>query len=120
LWSLDPDDGTASVFGTFDVANGSGAEDLFGAAWYDPTYTDGETTGGIFLYRNNPAGGTNGGRIYWISTAGALLQTWNAPGVVVNDGAFMAQGPIVPIPGAALLLGSGLIGLAFVRRRFKS
>ena len=41
------------------------------------------------------------------------------PGDVLGDGVVLPDGPTTPIPGAILLFGPGLVGLAVIRRRFK-
>jgi hypothetical protein len=40
-------------------------------------------------------------------------------GLAVHDGNIGPNGPVVPIPGALWLLGSGLVGLAGLRRRMR-
>ena len=112
LASLNPVTGLRTDYdlaGLLDPAGDQG----FGASWFD-------NTGRLYLYDNN-------GIIYAIDDVGGtptlvngdypltnvLLNTTN------NDGAAYA-GPVVPIPAAIWLFGSGLIGLVGIARRKKS
>ena len=79
----------------------------FGAAWYDPV------SGDIFVYRNEPT--VTPKSIYQIDPSTATrINAWSAVASPRHDGAY-----VVPIPGAAVLLGSGLIGLMIFRRRLR-
>lgn len=75
----------------------------FGAAWWDTTSDT------LFLYKNDGSDST----VYEIDVvAKSILESWDALGATRNDGAFF-----VPEPSTALLLGCGMLVLAWHRRR---
>ena len=57
------------------------------------------------------------GTIYQVTTAGSIVQSWDAPRASFNDGTFIPDTTVVPIPGAFLLGTLGLTMATCLRRR---
>jgi len=83
------------------------------------TLADGTAAAGYALGSTYPVRGvTNSLNEYWIDVREGTNNTWKSD-TISHMYAISAVQTVVPIPGAVWLLGSGLIGIVGVRRKFK-
>lgn len=116
-----------------DVQAASGGSASFGVDGTDPVSSDSARNGGffnnslisvgstsaLFYSQANPADGTTFADANVVSQVGTAGDAAQSAASLAADGSFSANtgAAVVPVPAAAWLFGSALVGLTVVRRR---